>query len=65
VMEMVVGGSRTSPDWSWNNPRQAALAFMVEDPGFKVEEPDCLFNEAAVRDRVTYWPDAFVKRISA
>ncbi len=63
VMEMVVGGPRTNPDWNWNNPRQAALAFVAEDPRFKIEEPDWLFNEGAVRDRVTYWPDAFVKRI--
>src|ERR1700682_2885689 len=61
VMEMVVGGPRTNSDWNWNNPRQAALAFVGEDPRFKIEEPEWLFNEGAVRDRVTYWPDAFVK----
>jgi len=64
VMEIVVGGPRTKPDWCWNNPRQAALAFVAEDPRFKIEEPVWLFNEGALRDRVTYWPDAFVKRIS-
>ncbi len=65
VMEMVVGAPRTKPDWNWNNPRQAALAFVGEDSRFKIEEPDWLFNEGVVRNRVTYWPDAFVKRISA
>jgi hypothetical protein len=63
VMEIVVGGPRTKPDWIWNNPRRAALAFVGEDSRFKIEEPNWLFNEGVVRDRVTYWPDAFVKRV--
>jgi cephalosporin hydroxylase len=65
VMENVVGGPRTKPDWDWNNPRQAVLAFVKADSRFKIEEPRWDFNEGSVRDRVTYWPDAFVKRIKA
>jgi cephalosporin hydroxylase len=64
VMESVAGGPRTKSDWNWNNPRQAALAFVAENPRFKVEEPEWLFNEGVVRDRVTYWPDAFLKRVA-
>jgi hypothetical protein len=34
IMEQVAGAPRTQPDWSYNNPRQAALdlanyAFML------------------------------------
>jgi len=65
VMENVVGGPRTKPDWDLNNPRQAVLAFVEADPRFKIEEPRWEFNEGAVRNRVTYWPDAFVKRVGA
>jgi len=64
VMEHVTGGPRTQPDWRWNNPRQAALAFVAEDLRFKITEPKWLFNEGAVRERVTYWPDAFLKRVA-
>ena len=64
IMEQVVGGPRTREDWSWNNPRRAAHEFVIEQKNFVLEEPKFLFNEGIVRDRVTYWPDAFIKRIS-
>lgn len=63
IMEQVAGGPRTAEDWSWNNPRQAVREFVASDPRFIVEEPAFPFNEGAVNARVTYWPDAFVKRI--
>ncbi len=65
IMEQVAGGPRTQPDWTWNNPRRAALAFVEEDRRFAIAEPEWLFNEGFARDRVTYWPDAFVRRIEA
>lgn len=63
IMEYVAGAPRTNPDWTWNNPRQAALAFVAKNPDFEVQEPPFLFNEGAVRSRITYWPGAFVKRV--
>jgi cephalosporin hydroxylase len=63
VMEQVVGGPRTRPDWDWNTPRQAVLAFVASNPDFVLEEPVWPFNEGAVNQRVTYWPDAFLRRI--
>ena len=38
--------------------------FVAEDQRFIIEEPAFPFNEGAVTERVTYWPDAFVKRIA-
>ena len=64
IMEEVVGAPRTSPDWGWNNPRQAALEFVGNHPEFELAVPPWLFNEGVVRRRVTYWPDAFLKRLS-
>lgn len=61
IMESVVGAPRTEPDWTWNNPRQAALEFVKENPDFRIEEPKFLFNEGNVTERVTYWPSAFIK----
>lgn len=63
VMENVVGGPRTAEDWTWNNPRQAALDFVAENPDFVIEEPVPSFNEGVVKDRVTYWPDAYIRRV--
>ena len=63
IMEQVVGAPRTQPDWTWNNPRQAALEFVESNPEFTIEEPALLFNESNIVERVTYWPSAFIKRI--
>lgn len=63
IMGEVVGAPRSAPDWTWNNPRCAALEFVESHPDFAIEEPAFLFNEGAVNERVTYWPSAFVKRV--
>lgn len=64
IMAHVKGGPRTADDWDWNNPQRAVHDFVAEDKRFVVEEPAFPFNEGVVRERVTYWPDAFVKRIA-
>jgi cephalosporin hydroxylase len=64
IMEEVVGAPRTEPDWSWNNPKQAALDFVAANSDFIIEEPPFHFNEGSITERVTYWPLAFIKRVS-
>jgi cephalosporin hydroxylase len=64
IMEEVVGAPRTQPDWEWNNPKQAALEFVKANQDFRIEEPPFLFNEGNITERVTYWPAAFIKRVS-
>ncbi len=63
IMQQVVGAPRTKPDWSWNNPLQAARKFAASHPEFRLEEPAFPFNEGLVNERVTYWPEAFLKRV--
>lgn len=63
IMEQVAGGPRTKPEWKTDNPRRAALDFVAARPDFAVEEPAWPFNEGMAGRRVTYWPDAFVKRL--
>ncbi len=63
IMEKVAGAALTQPDWAWNNPRAAALEFVKHNPNFAVREPPLLFNESTVSERVTYWPDGFIKRV--
>lgn len=62
IMKEVVGAPRTSPDWVTNNPQTAVNDFLTADTGFVLEEPSFLFNEGMVTDRVTYWPNAFLRR---
>ena len=62
IMSWLGNAPRTAEDWSWNNPREAAREFAEKHPEFVCEEPPQPFNEGMVRERVTYWPDAFLKR---
>ncbi len=63
IMEKLAGAPRSQEDWAWNNPRQAALEFVTNNPDFVIEEPPFAFNEGNVTERVTYWPSAFIKRL--
>jgi cephalosporin hydroxylase len=63
IMEQVVGAPRTQADWSWNNPKAAAVEFVASNPNFLIDEPAFRFNESNITNRVTYWPSAFIKRI--
>ena len=51
------------PSWEWDNPQAAAREFVSEHDDFVLEEPEFLFSESELMERVTYWPGAFVKRI--
>lgn len=62
IMGEVVGAPRTQPDWTWNNPTKAAADFVKKHPEFSVTEPSFAFNEGQIRDRVTYWPGAYLRR---
>jgi cephalosporin hydroxylase len=63
IMEQMAGAPRSQPDWTWNNPKAAALEFVQSNADFVIEEPPFPFNEGNVTERVTYWPSAFIKRI--
>jgi cephalosporin hydroxylase len=63
IMGKLVGAPRSQPDWSTNNPCQAVSEWVARNPNFVAEEPAFVFNEGLVRERVTYWPGAFLRRI--
>ena len=63
IMEYLVGAPRSQKDWATNNPKKAAEAFVKENINYIIEEPEFLFNEGVVKERVTYWPSAYIKRI--
>ena len=54
---------RTTPDWAWNNPAEAAKAFVSSHSDYVIEQPAFLFNEGVVRDPVTYWPSSYIRRV--
>lgn len=64
IKQDLKGAPRTDEDWDWNNPATAAREFAAAHPEFALEEPPFAFNEGRVRERVTYWPNAFLKRLA-
>ena len=63
-MEYIAGDPRTKADWLTDNPRRAAHDFVAADKRLVLERPAPGFNEASVDVRTTYWPDAYLKRVS-
>jgi cephalosporin hydroxylase len=63
IMGKLIGAPRSQADWGWNNPREAVLEFLMDSSDFVLEEPEFPFNEGCIRERVTYWPDAFLRRV--
>jgi len=37
IMGQLEGAPRTQPDWSWNNPKQAAIEFVRDNHDFIIE----------------------------
>ena len=64
IQEDLVGAPRSQPDWAQNNSAVAARDFVAKNPGFEICEPGPQFNEGNVKKFVTYWPSAYIRRIS-
>lgn len=62
IMESLAGAPRSSPDWTWNNPKAAAQEFVKNNPQFIIEQPCWLFNESNISNNITYWPGAWLFR---
>jgi cephalosporin hydroxylase len=63
IMQEVAGAPRTSPEWITDNPQSAVKDFLAERNDFALEEPAFAFNEGEIKERVTYWPNAFLRRV--
>ena len=63
IMKEVCGLSRTSADWDWNNPISAVDEFLLHNQDFQLTEPKWPFNESSLSKRVTYWPNAYLRKL--
>jgi cephalosporin hydroxylase len=61
-MEFLADVPRGQSAWSWDNPKAAAEEFAQKHHEFVLEEPSWRFNEGDVRERVTHWPGAYLRR---
>lgn len=63
IMKQVAGAPRSSDDWTWNNPISAVHQFLAEHSEFELHEPQWPFNEGFISERVSYWPQAYLRRL--
>jgi cephalosporin hydroxylase len=61
-MEFLDDVPRGKPDWKTDNPSAAAREFVVRHPEFVLEQPAWPFNESELRDNITHWPNAWLRR---
>lgn len=63
IMKDLYDAPRGKPEWRDDNPTRAAADFVAANSNFELDEPAWPFNESQLRERVTHWPGAHVKRI--
>jgi len=51
------------PEWETDHPSAAAKEFAAQHPEFIIEQPEWFFNESELKENITYWPDAWLKKI--
>ena len=54
---------RGRPDWKDDHPSAAAIEFAARHPEFVLEQPAWPFNESELRENVTHWPSAWLRRL--
>ena len=62
VMKYLDDVPRGQDDWNSNNPVEAVHDFMKENTDFTLEQPEWPFNESNLKNNITHWPDAWLKR---
>jgi cephalosporin hydroxylase len=54
---------RGSSEWTTDHPAAAAEDFAAQHPEFALGQPPWLFNESELRENVTHWPGAWLRRL--
>ena len=62
IMQMLPDVPRGTEGWGDDNPAAAAREFAARHPEFVLEVPRWPFNESALQNNVTHWPDAWLRR---
>ncbi len=55
---------RGKAHWSWDNPCAAVRDFLKERSDFILEPPERRYNRSLIRESVTHFPEAWLKKIS-
>jgi cephalosporin hydroxylase len=63
IMRDVAATPRGKPEWTWDNPANAAEEFAAGTRDFVIETPALPFDERATKAWFTHWPSAYLRRI--
>ena len=63
IMQDLVGAPRSNSDWDINNPQKAVELFLGMNNEFEIFPPEKLFNEGQILEEITYWPNAWLKKV--
>lgn len=55
---------RGKPEWKQDNPTMAALEFVKKHPEFVIEQPLWPFNDSDLKENITHWPGAWLRRLA-
>ncbi len=55
---------RGKPEWIHDNPTNAAIDFAKKHLDFEIEQPAWPFNESELKDNITHWPQAWLRRVT-
>ena len=64
IMQSLADAPRARTDWVWNNPANAAEDFARKSKDFILRQAPRMFNEGSISNRVTYWPSAYLQKIT-
>ncbi|MDB5799587.1 MAG: hypothetical protein JWL63_526 [Rhodocyclales bacterium] len=62
-MEFLHDVPRGQPGWIDDNPAAAAREFVARRQDFVLEQPAWPFNESGLRENITHWPSAWLRRV--
>ena len=62
VMRDVKDAPRADPSWETDNPANAAEDWVKDKPDFEITQHPWPFNESTLRENVTHWPSAYIRR---
>ncbi|MCS4465326.1 cephalosporin hydroxylase family protein [Clostridium botulinum] len=63
IMEDLYDVPRGQKSWKEDNPVQSVCDFLKENDEFVLETPKRIFNESSLKQNITHWPSAWLKRI--
>lgn len=64
IMRELIDTPQGKPEWLHDNPSEAALEFAAKNPAFVLERPTPQFVTRAYNDELSYYPDAWLRRVA-